>query len=101
MVSRAVFVAAGGSVARTAWMRDSMDCDLVCSGGLDGKGERAGDQPGVDEEKRHRFGNGRRLHHDGGELIDAVHDLGELAEHRLELFNFGVQSGSVFKFQAG
>ena len=56
---------------------------------------------GVDEEKCHRFGDGRRLHHDCGELIDAVHDLGKLAEHGLEFFHAGVQGGGVFKFQTG
>ena len=31
MVSRAVFESAAGIVASALWMRDSMDCDLVCS----------------------------------------------------------------------
>ena len=68
---------------------------------LDGKGERAGDQAGVDQEERHRFGEGRGLHHDGVELIDAAHDLRKLAEYGLQLFNSGVQGGGVFEFKTG
>ena len=78
-----------------------MDCDLACSVAWMGKVSGPADQAGIDEEKRHRFGDGRRLHHDSGELVDAVHDLGKLAEHGLQLLYSGVQGGGVFKFQAG
>ncbi len=101
MVSRAVLALTAGSVASAACTLDSMDCDLVCSAAWIGKRERAGDDAGVNKEECHGFGKGRRLHHDCGQLIDAAHDFGKLAEHGLEFFHAGVQGCGAFKFQAG
>ena len=48
-----------------------------------------------------RIREGRRLHHDCGQLIDAAHDFGKLPEHRLEFFHASVQRRGAFKFQTG
>ena len=83
MVSRAVFESAGGSVASAACTRDSIDCDLVCS--VDWMGKVSGPviRPASMAKNVTDFGDGRRLDHDGDELIDAVNDLGKLREYRL------------------
>src|SRR5579863_5267569 len=68
-------------------------------GSLDGKCYWAGNMPSIDSKKVHRLGTDAALHHHGREAINTMNDLRVLAQHRFELVETAMQSGSIFKFQ--
>ena len=82
-------------------IRDSMDCDLVCSAAWIAKFTGPDIRPALIRKNATAPGSSTWLHDDPRQLIDTMDNLRQLAKQRLQLLQPRMQVSSLLELKIG